>query len=345
MAQLPTVEDVAKLAQVSRQTVSNVLNSPAIVKPATRLRVEDAIVHLGYRQNASAKRLRTRKSGTLGIRLDPLLNGISGSILDRFLHALTANADSRGMRVLLYTAADPEAEIAQMKRLLDGADVDGFVLTSTFHGDSRTGWLIENGVPFVTFGRPWGLDDMDDPQHLWVDVDGHAGVYAATTYLISRGARQIHYLGWPSPSGTGDDRRRGWADAMRESFGLDQAALAGLEMVSVEGVSEATAATAYSLAKHPDTDAVVCVSDSLALGATLAASAAGRHGLPVVGFDNTPVAGAIGFSSVEQPLVEVAASALEMLMGISGNDIIHRPPIPGAAHRLITPSLVIRPRT
>ena len=100
MAKLPTVDDVAELAGVSRQTVSNVLNSPEIVKEATRDRVLAAVTELGYRPHASARRLRTRQSSTIGVRLDPIINGISGTLLDRFLHALTARADDRGMRIM-----------------------------------------------------------------------------------------------------------------------------------------------------------------------------------------------------------------------------------------------------
>ena len=174
MAQLPTVEDVARVANVSRQTVSNVLNSPEIVKEATRARVLAAIGELGYRPHASARRLRTQKSSTIGIRLEPVRNGISGSVLDTFLHALTEQADRRGMRVLLFTADDAAAEIEQIRRLRDGADVDAFVLTSTSYQDARVEWLIENDVPFATFGRPWGTEHNPDPRHLWVDVDGLA---------------------------------------------------------------------------------------------------------------------------------------------------------------------------
>ncbi len=342
MGQLPTVEDVARVASVSRQTVSNVLNSPAIVKPDTRSRVEEAIKQLGYRQNASARRLRTQKSATIGIRLDPTTNGISGSILDRFLHALTEQADQRGMRVLLFTAVDPEGEIEQIRRLRDGSDVDAFVLTATFYGDPRTQWLIDNHVPFVTFGRPWGIDDMNDPQHLWVDVDGRAGTYAATNHLIDGGARRVCYLGWPSPSGTGDDRRRGWADAMRERFGLEAHELEQLERRTDEGVAQATATVSALFDNDPAPDALVCVSDSLALGAMIAAASAGLSGLPIIGFDNTPVAEAVGLSSVEQSLKEVAAGALELLMGLTGSDLIARELASGEAHRLITPELVIR---
>ena len=111
MAHLPTVDDVARVANVSRQTVSNVLNSPAIVKETTRIRVQAAIQELGYRPHASARRLRTQRSSTIGIRLEPVRNGISGSVLDTFLHALTEQATARGMRVLLFTADSPEDEI------------------------------------------------------------------------------------------------------------------------------------------------------------------------------------------------------------------------------------------
>ncbi|MET0860486.1 MAG: LacI family DNA-binding transcriptional regulator [Microbacterium sp.] len=342
MARLPTVTDVGRVAGVSRQTVSNVLNSPALVKPATREKVEAAIASLNYRPHASARRLRTRKSSTLGIRLDPMTNGISGSVLDRFLHALTEQADARGLRVMLYTATDPEDEIAQISRLRDGADVDGFVLTSTFYEDPRTEWLIENDVPFVTFGRPWGIDDLNDPRHLWVDVDGWSGVRDATAHLLDMGATHVAYLGWPRPSGTGDDRRRGWHDAMVERSGLSTDAVDALDVEAHDGVSNGSDAIRALLASGIRVDAIVCASDTLALGAMLAT----RAGVPVIGYDNTPVAEAIGLSSVEQPLTEVAAGALDLLLGPGGHEIVgwsERSADP--RHGLYRPRLLVREPT
>ncbi len=339
MSQLPTVIDVGRVAGVSRQTVSNVLNSPERVKSETRERVEAAITQLGYRPHASARRLRTQKSSTLGIRLDPMQNGISGAILDRFLHALTEKADERGLRVMLFTAVDPADEIRQFARLRDGADVDAFVLTATFHGDPRTEWLIENGVPFVTFGRPWGRDDMNDPRHIWVDVDGCSGVREATRHLLAEGAVHIAYLGWPRPSGTGDDRRRGWRDAMAEDGRLGDRELDALELSTVDGVAQGRETLQALIDSGTRVDAVVCASDSLALGALLAV----RAGVPVIGYDNTPVAEAVGLSSVEQPLDEVAAGALELLLGPTGDEIVRWTPASTAQrHRLVTPHLVMR---
>jgi DNA-binding LacI/PurR family transcriptional regulator len=340
MVRLPTVLDVGRAAGVSRQTVSNVLNSPGIVKAATRARVEAAIAELGYRPHASARRLRTRKSATLGIRLDPMTNGISGSVHDRFLHALTEQADARGLRMLLFTATDPQDEIRQFQRMHEGADVDAFVLTSTFFDDPRTEWLIQHRVPFVTFGRPWGVDDMKDPLHLWVDVDGCSGLRQATERLLAEGSRRIAYLGWPSGSGTGDDRRRGWRDAMRAGTDLSESELDELQLAVEDGVAQGREAVRGLGTAGIRFDAIVCASDSLGLGALLLVDS----GIPVIGYDNTPVAEAVGLSSVEQPLEEVAAGALELIMGTTGSELVDWEQSDASRHRLVTPRLISRHR-
>lgn len=328
VSQPATVADVAAAAGVSRQTVSNALNRPEVVRPATLDRVRTAIDELGYRPHASARRLRTRQSSTLGVRLPPV-HGISGALLDRFLHALVERADERGMRILLFTASDLDDELAHMERLVEGSDVDGFVLTSTAHGDPRAAWLGERAVPFVTFGRPWGVPDMDDAPHPWVDVDGRAGLREATSGLVARGHRRIGFLGWPSPSGQGDERRLGWRDALAAA-GLDD----DTEPLTCEDdVAAAASVVSRAVDDGAAFDAVVCASDTLALGARFALGAA----VPVVGYDDTPVAEAVGISSVEQPLDAAASVAVELLMG-SGRSVL--PATTG--HRLLAPRVVWR---
>ena len=339
MGKPPTVEDVARIAGVSRQTVSNVLNSPGIVRDETRERVQQAIADLAYRPHAAARRLRTRRSSTIGVHLDPYSGGISGVILDRFVHALSERASERGMRVLIYSARSADEEIARLGDLVDGAEIDAVVITGTFFGDPRTGWLLQRNVPFVSFGRPWGGDDVYSSAHTWVDVDGAAGTRAATAHAIETAGFRVGFFGWPPDNGTGDDRERGWRAAMTD------AAAVGPRFEAIEGLARAREVMSAVFAA-PDTlrdlDALVCVSDSHAVAAHLAASDAGRRDLPVIGFDNTPVAEALGISSIEQSPELVAAAVLDRLMGPTGSAVSLRDRDTPPAHVLVEPRLIVR---
>lgn len=341
MERMPTIDDVASAAKVSRQTVSNVINSPAIVREKTRIQVQAAIDLLGYRPHASARRLRTRKSSTIGLRLDPLRDGISGAVLDRFVHKLAERAEERGLRVMIFTANGAEDELAHIRRLRDGSDIDAFILIATFHGDPRISWLIDHEVPFVSFGRPWG-SERPDPRHRWVDVDGRTGVRDATRRLRRAGCERVAYIGWPSPSGTGDERRAGWL----EECGLSPADQSQYEAVTEDGVDEGAACARMLLALPVPPDAIVCASDSLALGASMQATASGAADLPIIGFDNTPVASAVGLSSIDQPLDDVVAAALTMLFGNEGDTVLPNPRSnEEPTNRLLVPRLVERRST
>lgn len=339
MGEKVTIATVAQHAGVSRQTVSNVIHTPHVVREETRLRVREAIAALGYRASQAARQMRTGRSQLFAVRIEPARDGINGSVLDRFLHGLTEAAAAAGYRVLLYTADDHRREVATFDELLGAHDLDGFVLTGTDHGDVRTAWLAERAVPFVTFGRPW-----DSPErHPWVDVDGAAGTAEATRRLAAAGHRHIGFLGWPAGSGVGDDRRDGWARTLAAA-GLDPA---GLERRCPDGVPEGQRAATELLALDQPPTALVCASDSLALGAIRAIRAlggtvgppapGGGRTVAVTGFDDTPVAQAIGLTSVSQPLARVAASCVQLLAGM-----LDDPGGDGPAQVLLQPSLVVR---
>src|SRR5215467_2926241 len=305
-----TIATVARHANVSRQTVSNVLNAPDMVRDETRARVIAAIEALGYRTNLAARQMRTGRSRLIGVRIDPVRNGIEAAVLDRFLHGLTENAAPAGYRIVLYTASDDEAEIGTYDELLATYALDGFVLTQTHHDDTRTAWLLKHGVPFTTFGRPWGAPE----RHSWVDVDGAAGTAAATTHLIRAGHRRIAFIGWPPGSGVGDDRHAGWASTM-QAAGLP---VDGLSRHTVDGISEGERMTRDLLARPNPPTAVVCASDPLALGAWRGGDR--RTGaLSVIGFDDTPMAQAAGLSTVRQPLADVATECVRTLALILGD--------------------------
>lgn len=328
----PSLESVAELAGVSRQTVSNVLNSPHVVKPETLARVRAAIEETGYRQNRAARTLRTRRSYLIAARMQAPSDGINGAVLDSFLHALTARAEQRDYRVLLYTAEDDAQEIAAFDALLGDYDLDAFVLTGTHPDDERPAWLAEHGAPFVSFGRPWGAE----AKHGWVDVDGSAGVYDATRHLIRRGHRRIAFIGWPEGYSVGDDRRAGYLRACAEE-NLD---VTGLTRAGLDSLATGRFAVSELLNLASPPTALVCVSDSIALGVWTEITARGMtpgKDVAVVGFDDTPTASVIGMSSIAQPVGSIAEACLNLLTQTLDSDTATAP-----GPLLLTPSLVVR---
>jgi len=326
------VATVADRAQVSRQTVSNAINAPHLVRAETLARVQAAIDDLGYRPHRAARTLRTQRSYLIAARM----HKVGSDVLDRFLHALTTRAQAQGYRVMLFAEDDDAGEVASFDELLTDHDLDAFVLTGTHVGDQRTEWLAERGAAFVTFGRPWGAT----AHHGWVDVDGAAGTEAATECLLQRGHRRIAFVGWPAGSGVGDDRRDGWSRA-GAAVGLDPS----LQRAYEDSLDNGRQACAELLDLDDPATAFVCVSDTLALGVWTELTARGvRLGddVGVVGFDDSPAAKVTRLSSVAQPVDDVAEACLRMLHDVIGaRESDDSPPEPV----LLPPTLVTRDTT
>ena len=330
----PTLVSLARELGVSRQTVSNVINAPHLVRTETRERVQAAIEASGYRPNVAAQALRNRRSMTLAMRMHPTMeDGINGSIRDRFLHHLVVAAREQGYSLLLTTAQSFDDEVDVLTEMHVRGTIDGCVLTDTHAGDSRPARLLDKGVPVAAFGRPWGHEEM----HPWVDVEGWRGTHAATSHLLERGHERIGFIGWPGNSDSGLDRRSGWERAMAE-HGHD----ADLSRWSAERLDRIDAGLdAAEALLDQGVEAFVCASDSLALGALEAVRRRGFEGpqAPVVGFDNTPVARAIGLSSLDQPVEQAAEVLCRQLVGLVNPSAESTPP---AEHVLLEPSLVVR---
>jgi DNA-binding LacI/PurR family transcriptional regulator len=327
----PTLEDVAREAGVSRQTVSNVINAPDRVSDGTRAETEAAIERLGYRAHAIARNLRQRSSRLIGYRVPAAQRGAIHPVLDRFLHALTAAARERGNSVLLFVPEDDADEAAVHEQLLNTSAVDGVVLSETTPQDPRVEFLAQRDLPFVCFGRT----RLEIP-HSWVDVDGAAGTHAAVEHLVGQGHRRIAYLGLSSGLSFAFDRRRGYAEGLEAAgMSVDPA----LD-VRVDDDRAAVAAVERLLRLRDPATAVVAVSDMLALAAIRGAQAgttpAGADGFAVVGFDDLPIAPLVSpaLTSVRQPLEEVAQVLIRLLA-----DRISGGPPEGV---LLAPELVLR---
>jgi DNA-binding LacI/PurR family transcriptional regulator len=335
-ATAPTLATVAEEAGVSRQTVSNALNSPELLRPDTLARVQEAIERLGYSPNRAARSLRTRSSHLVGLRVDPAVEDSANALMDRFVHSLVESTREAGYHVLLFTADGEDEASDGYDELLRSAAVDAFVVTDTFRGNPQAAWLSAHGVPFVAFGRPWG-----DPtaQHPWVDVDGRAGVVQAVDHLVERGHRRVAWVGWQKGSLIGEDRRSGWLDRMHE-HGLSTSRRSARGDDTLEFGSRAAHAL-LDVSGQERPSAFVCASDTLAMGVIRTLDGLGlRAGrdTAVVGFDDSIAAQVCtpGLTSVRQPLEEVGVEVVRYL----GELLAHRP-IPELG-RVLAPSLVVR---
>ena len=336
----PTLADVAERAGVSRQTVSNAINNPDLLRPDTLTRVQESIDALGYSPNRAARNLRTRASHLIGMRIGPAQEGTANATMDRFVHSLVETSREAGYHVLLFagtgSATDP---VAGYDDLLRSTAVDAFVVTDTYLGNPQAAWLRERRAPFVAFGRPWDalqLGAGGQARHSWVDVDGAAGTELATRHLLDKGHHRIAWIGWRKDSRIGEDRRSGWSRAMHER-GLPTTGLASRVEDTVASGREASA----HLLDSAEPSAFVCASDTLAMGVlhTLRdrRMRAGEH-VAVVGFDDSQVAQVVppGLTSVRQPLEEVAVEVVSALEGL-----LAHPPA-AATGVMLTPTLAVR---
>jgi len=273
------------------------------------VRVQRAIDELGYRPNRAARNLRGRTSRCIGFMIHPLA-GVS-NLLDRFLHALAEAAADAGYHVLIFAPAPVDEELAAYEDLIRTGTVDGFVLADVAHEDRRLPWFVQQGIPFVCFGRPWGYEDG---RFAWADVDGAYGIAQAVEHLIELGHRRIAYLGWPAGTGFGDERRAGWEQVMRRHG----AATEGLDGPCPEDVTTATKVAGALLIQPDPPTAFACGSDTFAVAARLAGGIdpAGGPSVEVVGFDDTAAAMLMSppMSSVRQPVTEVARRLVGLLV-------------------------------
>ncbi|WP_100445548.1 LacI family DNA-binding transcriptional regulator [Glycomyces xiaoerkulensis] len=275
-----SIFDVAKLAGVSHQTVSRVINDSPQVADATRARVNAAIAELGYRPNRSARTLAggAVRSVTV-LTTDTSLYGTAET-----LRGIEDAARANGFTVLI-SVLDP-AETYDEDEILARIPHDGAPAIVIAHDDTtvramRVLQKSQTHTTVATGGEHLGIE-LDGADWL-VSLDDRTVAARATKYLLDMGHRNVHYLAIPSKA----SRQAGWTAALEE---------AGIEPSPVVH-SGWTVGSAYEaaleLVADPDVTAILCGNDDLAFGVLYAAHKTGRDvpgDLSVIGFDDSPLA-------------------------------------------------------
>ncbi|GLQ55709.1 transcriptional regulator [Devosia nitrariae] len=169
---------------LSQTTVSRALNGYPEVKESTRLMVQEAATRLGYRPNASARRLATGRAGAVGF----VLRGSDefGPHTTEFIAGLGGRLAEEEIDIVLTTVDTYQDELATYRRAAASKKVDAFILHSPKVKDERAELLLDLNIPFVLHGRT----EIGRP-HAWLDIDNQGAVERATSHLIDLGHRRI----------------------------------------------------------------------------------------------------------------------------------------------------------
>ncbi len=274
----PTLADVARAAGVSPQTVSNVLGDRTGFTPQTRERVLQAVRDLNYAPNRNAQRLRSHRSGQIGLHLPGRWLSIREPFAISFLRSATEAAERAGQQLVVFTTPLDRESVAGLVR----SGVDGFVLCNVGEEDPRPHIFSELGIPFALMGRV----DPHLPQNS-VDIDNAAAIGLAVDHLVETGRERFAYVGFDTDFYADHDRLAGASQRLRH-HGFTLAPEDTL-ITNVDNVTDAVRA----LLDRDQPDAIICAGDTLAIrvldllkkrGLTPGAEVA------LTGFDGLPLA-------------------------------------------------------
>ncbi len=308
-----TLNDVAADAGVSAVTVSRALRHPEMVSAALRERVERAVQALGYIPNHFASALASARTGTIGVLVQSLTNGVFADYL-RALHDAFLPAGFQVM--VLNSRYRPEEEERAIATML-GQHPEAMILAGIDQSDRSRRMLEQAGVPVVQT-----MEITDDPIDINIGFSQQAAGRAATRYLLDRGHRRVAHLRARLDARS---RRRyeGYRQAMEEAQ-IDPTPLIG---ASALPSTVALGAELFRdvLARNPDVEAVFTCNDDLALGAMFECQRRGirvPEDVSIIGFNDLEFCASAfpALSSVATPRYEMAARSAEIVARIISGD-------------------------
>jgi DNA-binding LacI/PurR family transcriptional regulator len=328
-ARRPAMYDVARLAGVSHQTVSRVLNLHPSVSPRTRTLVLAAIDELGYRPNSAARTLATGRSMTLGVIT--LAGTLYGPM--SMLYGVEAAAREQGYMLTMVSVADGEdGALERAVANLQQQRVDGIVAIAPLVSIGESLTALAGQLPLVAVeSSPRGSLPI-------VSVDQAAGARLATEHLLGQGHRTVWHVAGPPGWYESQERVAGWTAALTAVGAEIPPALPG------DWSPRSGYEAGQILSRMPDVTAVFVANDQMALGLLRALHEHGRRvpdDVSLVGFDDIPESGYFSppLTTIRQPFDTVGRRSLQTLLSQieTGQAVIGRV--------VIAPELIVREST
>jgi DNA-binding LacI/PurR family transcriptional regulator len=324
----PVMADVARLAGVSHQTVSRVLNEHPNVSARTREEVLAAVRALGYRPNAAARTLVTGRTHALGvISFDTTLYGPASMLygIERAAHP------AYSVTIASLPALDRHSMVEAVDRFLDQA-VEGIIVIAPQNSAVAALTGVAADIPLVAVGC-----GTRSPLPS-VAIDNVAGAARATGYLLDLGHLTVHHVGGPDSWLDAQERVEGWRQALRSAGAPEP------DMIRGDWSAHSGYEIGHRMATMPEVTAVFCANDQMALGLLRALAEHGRRvpaDVSVVGFDDVPESGYFlpPLTTVRQDFGELGSRALHMLIDRISAAAPSSPALP------VAPDLIVRAST
>ena len=300
-----TIYDVAGAARVSLATVSRVLNNPEKVNPETRKRVLEVIKQLGYRPNAIARGLASRKTTTVGI----IVSDITRASVSQMIHGIMTVAKQFAYSIKIFSMND-EPSIEDFTRIVVSEQVDGVIFLNDELDNAQMQQIKQmfddSNVPFV-------LSNVisEDESIPAVNIDFETAAYEITKQMIAAGRKDIYLFSTVRRYSANNSKEAGYTKAMEE---------AGLEprIFRTSGDPDINSLHFNEFFNTHNVDGVISVRDSIAVSFMNIAQKNG-HKIPedilVVGFQNTKYAQLSHptLTCIDTPVYDLGAAAMELL--------------------------------
>jgi LacI family transcriptional regulator len=331
------MRQVASAAGVSKSTVSNYLNQPSKVAPASAERIQRAIDQLGFVRNNAARQLRTGENQLIAYILPDLGNPFTAATAN----GVEISAQREGYSILIANSQGLAEQEASYLNRFEELGVRGILISS--HGDveGRLEAARSRGTHSVLLGRMARLASQPS-----VSVDNVKGGHLAASHLLGLGRRRLAFIGGPISAPQVSDRFEGSSLAVRAVEG------ATLEYVNAThnwvSVGQEIAASIAERAPGQRPDAIFAVNDRLAIGIEQALTERGVRlpdDIALVGFDDIEYAESslIPLTSLRPPRQSIGAAAFDLLLA----EMSRQEPTQEqeARHLLFEPELIVRAST
>jgi len=326
-----SLEDIARLAGVSRSTVSRVINNHPNVKERTRRKVMQVIEEQRFRPNLAARALVTQQTRILSLVIPrSIADTFADPYFPTLIQGVIHKANQCDYATMLWMGSSDEEESRFYQRVLGNSLCDGIIVSSAVIDDPLIPRLAESGFPFVVIGPP-PLDGLNS-----IDIDNTRAAQIATAHLIRLGYQRIGTITGPLNTGPGQDRLKGYRQA------LERAGRSVNNDWIVEGnFLELSGYLGMQALLQQRVDAVFAASDVMATGAMRAIFERGLRvpdDIAIVGFDDTPFAATMTprLTTINQPIRELGVMAAQVLIDLLSGTL--KPP-----YKLTLPAqLVVR---